>query len=130
MEKSPDEVINTVLSYIKSRGSVLQHPVENLEYYGLGQKRTHNIRGKVGNKTVRICVRTQFTGGGAWQKMIYTYQMMDRYSEDDCNYIVYFGTDKRFIDHCKWINENYSKHPGNPQLVFLPDLPIALDNIG
>lgn len=129
MENNPNGVIETVVSYINSRGAVLQHPVENLEYYGLGQKRSHNIRAKVGDKTVRICVRTQFTGGGAWQKMIYTYQMMDMYSKDDCNYIVYFGTDKRFIDHCRWINQNYSNYPENPKLVFLPDLPIELDKI-
>jgi|SaaInlStandDraft_1057018.scaffolds.fasta_scaffold354766_1 hypothetical protein len=105
---STDDTIEYILEILNENQIVYNHPSNNIDYYGKKNRRKHNITGLFGDRNFRICIRTQFVGGGAWQKMIYTYEMLRINSSEEVKIIVYNGTDKRFNHHCNWVKEVYS----------------------
>jgi hypothetical protein len=130
MPSTTKEVITMVCDYLDSRNITHSTHQAGAEYYGVGSKREHNIIASVSQLKIRICVRTQFVGGGAWQKMMYTSQMLLE-SEEDIRILIYHGTDKRFNHHMEWLSEKYNKMTVDSgfSILELNELPRYLDII-
>lgn len=106
---NPEDTINYVIRLLDQYSIAYNNPINNIDYYGNSARRKNNFSGYLDGKRFRICLRTQFTGGGAWQKMIYTYEMLRTNSPEENVIFLYHGTDKRFLHHMHWIKNEYSK---------------------
>ena len=118
---SPQDTIRAVHLFLKKHGyEIIDNKAQNIDYFGLGQRRENNILCKSHyDETIRICIRTQFTGGGAWQKSLYTLQMLNDNSNEDYTILLYHGTDSRFLDHMAWINEFSSNRNDSVNVIAL-----------
>ena len=109
--ETPGSVIRKVKAYLDHYSvDVIDDSAKNVDYFGEGVRSKNNIVGitRTGDR-FRLCIRTQFSGGGAWQKNLYTYSMLANNTDESINVLVYHGTDKRFIDNLQWIAESASK---------------------
>ena len=109
--ETPDSVIRKVKAYLHHYSvDVIDDSAKNVDYFGEGVRSKNNIIGSTKSGTnFRMCIRTQFSGGGAWQKNLYTYAMLANNEDQTINILVYHGTDKRFTDHLKWIEREAPK---------------------
>ena len=130
MANKTEEVITLVCDYLDSRNIPHATHQTGTEYYGVGTKRAHNITANVDEIELRLCVRTQLVGGGAWQKMMYTSQMLLESSED-FRILVYHGSDKRFNHHMEWLSEKFNETTAKTGFCILElnELPRYLDTI-
>lgn len=130
--ETPDSVIRKVKAYLEHYSvDVIDDSAKNVDYFGKGVRSKNNIVGytKTGDR-FRLCIRTQFSGGGAWQKNLYTYSMLANNTDESINVLVYHGTDKRFIDHLQWLSESAPRLViGNSvKVISLSSLPSFIKN--